>query len=92
MVSLIGYIQISISSLYNLKKIFEGSNQMSSMMHQVKHSFLCESDLQKLEFLQRAFPDADHIFTDMADVAKGCAKDFKVDGRWQAVPEARSRC
>ena len=65
---------------------------MSSMMHQVKHSFLCESDLQKLEFLQRAFPDADHIFTDMADVAKGCAKDFKVDGRWQAVPEARSRC
>ena len=48
--------------------------------------------MQKLDFLNRAFPDADHIFTDMADVAKGRAKDFKVDGRWQAVPEARSSC
>lgn len=41
-------------------------------------------------FLKRAFPDAGHIFTDMADVAKGRAKDVKRDGGWQAVPEAWS--
>jgi hypothetical protein len=57
---------------------------------QVKHTFLCESDSQKLEFLKRAFPDAGHIFTDMVDVSKGRAKDFLLDGQWQTVPEART--
>ena len=56
----------------------------------MKHTFLCESDSQKLEFLKRAFPDAGHIFTDMVDVAKGRAKDHLLDGQWQTVPEART--
>lgn len=62
------------------------------MRSKVEHTFLCENDTNKLEFLYRAFPDACHIFTDMVDVAKGRARDFKKLGHpFMPVPEVRSQ-
>lgn len=53
----------------------------------VRHSFLCENDQQKVQYLKQAFPDADHIFEDMVEVSKGRAKDLKLDGKFTTVPE-----
>ncbi|CAL1146689.1 unnamed protein product [Cladocopium goreaui] len=53
----------------------------------VEHTFLCENEGAKLKFLEEAFPSAVHIFTDMRDLHKGRARDYKDSNSYKNVPQ-----
>lgn len=53
------------------------------------HTFLCENEGAKLKFLEEAFPSARHIFTDMRDLHKGRARDYKDGNSYKTVPQVR---
>lgn len=53
----------------------------------MEHTFLCENEGAKLKFLEEAFPSAVHIFTDMRDLHKGRARDYKDSNSYKNVPQ-----
>eukprot|EP00435_Cladocopium_sp_Y103_P025798 s4234_g6.t1 len=53
----------------------------------VEHTFLCENEGSKLKFLAEAFPSAGHIFTDMQELHKGRARDYKDGCSYKTVPK-----
>ncbi|CAK9069495.1 Uncharacterized protein SCF082_LOCUS34789, partial [Durusdinium trenchii] len=80
----VGTICSGIGTQEMIGEIFE---EQWNRANPVEHSFLCENDTAKIDFLLRCFPDAHYLFTDMKDVAQGLARDCKTDG-WVEVPKA----